>query len=66
MPTPPRLLDFERVKDLAPPFDGNHGWLSMVELNLIDPEANRFDIIESSEFVDGTVFVMVKKYSRCR
>lgn len=47
------------IIDLTPAFDGNRGWLSIIELNLIDPDALRFAIVESMDFEDGSVFVKV-------
>jgi hypothetical protein len=64
-PTPPKLLEFEKVNELAPAFDGDYGWMTMMELNVVDPNGYRFDIIEDATFEDGTVFVLVEK-SKCR
>lgn len=54
-----RILKIAEIKNLDPPFNGVSGWLSMTELNLLDPEALRFEIINEVLFEDGSMFVDV-------
>lgn len=54
-----KLAALNKVSELVPAFDGGYGWLTMTELNLIDPSASRFEILDEIEFVDGTVFVLI-------
>lgn len=55
----PKLKELLDVTELVPAFDGDYGWLTMTELNLIDPNACRFEVLDESEFIDNTVFVLV-------
>lgn len=54
-----KLID--KGLDLSPTFNGRSGWLSIAELNAIDPEANRFDVREEFTCEDGTVFVLIQQ-----
>jgi hypothetical protein len=45
--------------EFTPAFNGIYGWLSIAELNVIDPEARRFDIVDDYTAEDGSVFVKV-------
>lgn len=54
-----KLAALDKVSELAPAFDGGYGWLTSTELNLIDPFARRFEVLDDIEFVDGTVFMLV-------
>lgn len=53
-------LPLDAINDLDPPFCDGSGWLSIAELNLIDPNCCRFEIIDESIFIDGSVFVLVE------
>jgi hypothetical protein len=59
-------LELDEVDTLIPIFDGRNGWLRMTHLNYLDPNCIEFDIIDQVTFIDDTVFVLVRKYSRCR
>jgi hypothetical protein len=57
----PQLRELDKIDELEPAFDGFYGWLTVTELNLLDPNCYRFDVIEEVEFIDGTTFVLVAK-----
>lgn len=50
-------LKITDIDILTPAFNGVMGWLSIVELNAIDPDALRFEIVDEVLFEDGSVFV---------
>lgn len=52
-------LPLETIKTLFPAFCNGYGWLSIEELNLIDPNADRFVIVEMANFIDNSIFVNV-------
>lgn len=52
-------VPIEEMKNLEPSFCSGYGWLSIAELNLIDPYCARFKIVEQATFVSGDVFVSV-------
>lgn len=52
-------LKIADIETLTPAFNGVMGWLSMPELNAIDPEALRFEIVDEVLFESGDVFVDV-------
>lgn len=53
------VLKIEDINTLTPAFNGVMGWLSMPELNAIDPDALRFEIVDEVLFESGDVFVDV-------
>jgi hypothetical protein len=53
------FLKLEKIKELKPAFCNGYGWLSIAELNLIDPYANRFADIEIVTFESGDTFINV-------
>lgn len=53
------LSPLEKIKELTPPFSGGYGWLSLAELNLIDPTCERFEVVDEVVFIDRTSFVNV-------
>ena len=53
-------LQLIEVNKLTPAFNGFIGWISMTELNVIDPYGSRFEITKSADFIDGTTFVFAK------
>jgi hypothetical protein len=55
------LYPIAKIDILEPPFDGDIGWLSMTELNLLDPLASRFNIICDMQFESGDLFVLIEK-----
>ena len=55
------------VKKLTPAFDGNEGWLTIIELCVIDPAGlyrMRFGITKEWVAPDGTIFVYAKPIQR--
>jgi hypothetical protein len=50
-----------KIDILDPPFDGDIGWLSMTELNLLDPMAIRFNVICDMQFESGDLFVLIER-----
>ena len=54
-----RPAPIDKIKDLTPPFNNGYGWLSMTELNLIDPSCDRFEAVDEMLFVSGEMFVNV-------
>jgi hypothetical protein len=50
-----------KIAILEPPFDGDIGWLSMTELNLLDPFATRFNVICDMQFESGDLFVLIER-----
>jgi hypothetical protein len=54
-----QLVPIDKIKDLAPAFNNGYGWLSMTELNLLDPNCERFEAIDEMFFVNGEMFVNV-------
>ena len=59
LPIETKLLPLDDINTLKPGFDGEYGWLSMQELNCIDPDCIRFEIIDDATFIDNSVFVLV-------
>lgn len=59
IPLEPKKLEIDAIKDLKPAFCSGYGWLSLVELNLLDPNCDRFEIMEEVTFVDNSVFCSV-------
>ena len=55
-----KIYKLDEVNLLEPAFDGEYGWLTMVELNVIDPNATRFNALDLAEFEDRTTFVLVE------
>jgi hypothetical protein len=55
------IYPVEKIAILEPAFDGDTGWLSMTELNLIDPLASRFNILCDMQFESGDLFVLIEK-----
>lgn len=55
------VYPISKIAILKPAFDGYIGWLSMTELNLIDPLANRFEVICDMQFENGDLFVLVER-----
>jgi hypothetical protein len=53
------VLEVTDIDTLTPAFNGVMGWLSMPELNAIDPDALRFEIVDEVLFESGDVFVDV-------
>lgn len=53
------VLKIDDINTLTPTFNGVMGWLSMTELNAIDPDALRFEIVDEVLFESGDVFVDV-------
>lgn len=52
-------VPIDEIKKLEPAFYCGHGWLSIAELNLLDPYCKKFKILEQLTFVSGDVFVNV-------
>lgn len=50
---------FDEIKSLTPAFDGNSGWMSGEEYDLLDPNQERFIIMKEVIFPDNSVFVNV-------
>jgi hypothetical protein len=55
------ILELYKIEELHPSFDGEYGWLSIAELNCIDPNCDRFEVVDQVAFVDGSVFILVSK-----
>lgn len=55
-----KIRKLQDIADLTPPFANGYGWLSIAELNVIDPDAARFEIIDEAEFEDGSIFVLIE------
>jgi hypothetical protein len=49
----------DKIKELEPAFSNGYGWLSLAELNLIDPYCDRFEVVEEIIFIDGTIYMSV-------
>lgn len=58
---PNTVYPIAKIDILEPPFDGNIGWLSMTELNLLDPMATKFDVICDMQFESGDLFVLAER-----
>lgn len=54
-----KVYKLTEITELEPAFDGVSGWLSITELNVIDPNTTRFDIDDDVTFEDGSVWVKV-------
>ena len=52
-----KVLKILDINTLTPAFNGVTGWVSAAELILIDPDCDRFEIIDEAEFEDGSVFM---------
>lgn len=50
---------FEEIKTLTPAFDGVSGWLSGEEYDLIDPNQERFIIVNEVVFPDNSTFIKI-------
>jgi hypothetical protein len=59
MITYPDRQPFEKIHELAPAFNNGYGWIEVTELNLIDPNGDRFDTVDEIIFIDGSMFVNV-------
>lgn len=55
-----KVYKVPEVSLLDPAFDGEYGWLTMSELNVIDSNATRFNILDEAVFEDNTVFALVE------
>lgn len=56
-----RIYKIPEVTELIPAFDGSRGWISVMELNFLDPNCNKYRVIEEAVFEDGTIFMLVQK-----
>jgi hypothetical protein len=52
-----KVLKISDINTLTPAFNGVTGWVSSTELTLLDPDCDRFEIIDMAEFEDGSVFM---------
>jgi hypothetical protein len=55
----------DKIKELVPAFCNGYGWLSLAELNLLDPYGERFQELDLITFEDGSIFVIVTPCSPC-
>lgn len=55
-----KVYRVDEVNLLEPAFDGEYGWLTISELNIIDANATRFNVLDEAVFEDGTIFVLVE------
>lgn len=49
----------DKIKELEPAFCNGYGWLDIIELNLLDPYCDRFEVVDEIIFVDGTIYMSV-------
>lgn len=56
-----RIYKIPEVVELIPAFDGSRGWITAMELNFLDPNCNKYRVIEEATFEDDTVFMLVQK-----
>lgn len=56
-----RVLSIDDIKQLNPPYENGYGWLSDIELSIIDPLADKLAVQKEATFEDGSTYCLVER-----